>query len=649
MHPRNVTHIIKRRIFVLIVFIIFATAFYLQFSNSIITLLEVKYKIPFQSPTYDVKQRYLIDTPNCQIPNWDPFDPSIRSLIHLVSEKDACKKKYSFLEVKSNAQLEVNEVTLQNSYNLSYTEISCNYQPILRDQGPPNKRTDDKFKFGSSKNLTFGMPLQEEFIIVRCFKETQLFHEEYIPLTPLIKRVEKKCKEKEEKLSNIDTLNVMMVGIDSVSKLNFIRHFRKTYSYLQTVLKPFELRGYNKIADNTFPNLTPLLTGFFVNHYWNKNKNKMFFDHLDFIWKEYSARGYRTLLAEDLPKFALYHCGRRRGFLNVPVDYYYRPFSLALVQSDAVTKNKQQCKHSQLEMDFLFDYIKQFTSTMQDKKYFAFAFSASLTHDVVNYAGFADTPSYELLQFLHNNGMLNKTIMIFFSDHGLRFGKIRKTFMGSIEDRMPFIFIIIPEWFQKKHPLITKNLRTNERRLTTPLDVHATLVHLLKFTGNRSGTLRETISSGKGISLFDEIPVNRSCNDAFIPSHCCVCKNQQKISVQDHVVVSAANILVDTLNEWLKEYSDKCAKLKTKIILDARVSTSENKYIFQGKTKNNLNTEYMITVIASPSKAVFEGTVKFNEQTKNLTVTGDVSRLNMYGNQSMCISDAQLKKFCFCK
>ncbi|XP_076340090.1 uncharacterized protein LOC143240825 [Tachypleus tridentatus] len=611
--------------------------------------MELKDKGKFQSSTYNIIQRYLIDTPNCQIPNWDPFDSSIRSLIHLVSEKDACRKKYSFLEVKSNAQLEVNELTLQNTYNLSYTEINCNYQSILRDQGPPDNRTDDMFKFESVKNLTFGIPLQAEFVIVRCFKETQLFHEEYIPLTPVMERVEKKCREKGKRNPNTDNLNVMMIGIDSVSKLNFIRHFRKTYTFLQTVLKPFELRGYIKIADNTFPNLTPLLTGFFVNHYWNKRKDKMFFDHLDFIWKEYSARGYRTLLAEDLPKFALYHCGKRRGFLNTPVDYYYRPFSLALVQYDAVIKSKRQCKHSQLEMDFLFDYVKQFTSTMQDKKFFGFAFSASLTHDVVNYAGFADISSYNLLRSLHNSGILNKTIVIFFSDHGMRFGKIRKTFMGKLEDRMPFIFFIISEWFQKKYPLITNNLRTNERRLTTPLDVHATLVHLLKFIGNKNGTLLETTSSGKGISLFEEIPENRSCNDAFISSHYCVCKRQQKVSVQDQVVVSAANILVDTLNEWMKEYSDKCEKLKTKTILDARVSTSEKKFIFQDKKKKNLNKEYLITLIASPSEAVFEGTVKFNKETKNLTVTDDVSRLNMYGNQSTCIQDAQLKKFCFCK
>ncbi|XP_013774311.1 uncharacterized protein LOC106459260 [Limulus polyphemus] len=631
----------RRRFLALFAYILFFVIGYLVYTRNSSYFEQITKKISVQTSANEVLSQYLIDTPGCRIPHLDPFDSSVKSLIHKVSKKDACKKEKFFIEVKSNAKLEVNVNLLRKNYNLSFDEINCVYKPILREPGHRNLTTDNQFKIGNSKILTFGVPLQEEFIVVRCFKKTQFFHEEYIALTPIIQNVEENCKKRENGFSNGDSLNVMIIGIDSISKLNFIRHFTKTHTYLRTVLKAFELRGYNKVGDNTFYNLTPLLTGFFANQYWNITKKYMFFDHLNFIWKEYSTRGYRTLFAEDMPKYALFNYNRR-GFLHPPTDYYYRPFSLAVVKSDMLKRHKKKCSHSELEMQFVFDYVKQFTSTMDDKKYFLFAFTATLTHNVLNYAGYADSPSYDLLQFLHNSGTLNRTIMIFFSDHGIRFGKIRKTLLGKIEERMPFVFLTVPEWFQKKHPIITKNLRTNERRLTTPFDLRATLVHLLKFIGNNDGTLRETVSSEKGISLFEEIPINRTCADAFISSHWCVCNNRRNISPQEPIIASAANVLVDTLNHWLKNYSDKCAKMKLKKILDARVSTNKNKYVFQG------NIEYLVTVITSPGEAVFEGTIKLNENTKNLTVVDDVSRINIYGNQSSCILDTHLKKFCFC-
>ncbi|XP_076347313.1 uncharacterized protein LOC143245166 [Tachypleus tridentatus] len=631
----------RRRFLAWFFCVIFLAVGYLVYMRNIDYSEKIGKQIAVQTSVNEVLSPYLIDTPGCRIPRLDPFDSSVKSLIHKVSNKYSCEKEQFFIDIKSNAKLEVNINFFRKNYNLSFDEINCFYKPIFREPGHRNLNTDNQFKIGKSKNLTFGVPLQEEFIVVQCFNKTQFFHEEYIALTPVLKNVEENCKRKENSFSNGDSLNVIIIGIDSISKLNFIRHFRKTHRYLRSVLKAFELKGYNKVGDNTFYNLTPLLTGFFANQYWNKTKKYMFFDHLNFIWKEYSARGYRTLFAEDMPKYALFNYNRR-GFLHPPTDYYYRPFSLAVVRSAMLKKNKKKCSHSGLEMQFVFNYVKQFTSTMDDKKYFLFAFAASLTHDVLNYAGYADSPSYDLLQFLHNSGTLNKTIMIFFSDHGIRFGKIRKTLLGQIEERMPFVFLTIPKWFQKKHSLITKNLRTNEGRLTTPFDLHATLVHLLKFIGNNDETLRETVSSEKGISLFDEIPIDRTCADAFISSHWCVCSNQRNISLQEPIIASAANVLVDTLNDWLKDYSDKCAKLKLEKILNARVSTNTNKYVFQG------NVNYLVTVRTSPSEALFEGTVTLNKNTNNLTVVDDVSRINIYGNQSSCILDTHLKKFCFC-
>jgi hypothetical protein len=48
-----------------------------------------------------------------------------------------------------------------------------------------------------------------------------------------------------------------------------------------------------------------------------------------------------------------------------------------------------------------------------------------------------------------------------------------------------------------------------------------------------------------------------------------------------------------------------------------------------------------------PGKALFESTVH-KIGGKNFEVIGDISRINKYGNQSHCIHNPFLEKYCFC-
>ena len=52
-----------------------------------------------------------------------------------------------------------------------------------------------------------------------------------------------------------------MIGVDSVSRLNFHRQFPETTRILKEKLGAYEMYGYNKVRDNTFVNLVPLFLG----------------------------------------------------------------------------------------------------------------------------------------------------------------------------------------------------------------------------------------------------------------------------------------------------------------------------------------------------------------------------------------------------
>ena len=115
---------------------------------------------------------------------------------------------------------------------------------------------------------------------------------------------------------------------------------------------------------------------------------------------------------------------------------------------------------------------------IREQKYFAFIFMAHLTHNNANYAGYADLPVYKLLSKLFDNNLMEDTILFLFSDHGIRFGRMRETASGTIEERLPFLYMYLPRYFKTSE--IHQNIITNSHRLTTPFDIYATLLHIVK-------------------------------------------------------------------------------------------------------------------------------------------------------------------------
>ena len=106
--------------------------------------------------------------------------------------------------------------------------------------------------------------------------------ESYEKVVPLIPVIESPTVREIPKSPHLP--NVLFVGIDSVSRLQFDRHFPITARNIISGQGFHTMYGYNKVADNTFPNLTPLLTGHYVEDLWNETMNEPF-DYFPFIWK----------------------------------------------------------------------------------------------------------------------------------------------------------------------------------------------------------------------------------------------------------------------------------------------------------------------------------------------------------------------------
>ena len=276
------------------------------------------------------KIKYLVNTELCKIIEWPLFDAETRPLFHNYSgRRIKCRSREAkVISAKRVAQTMVDIQVLSGNRLIP----QCFATEILRERG-----VDSKVSFGKelgpiemSINIT-----NCEAVRVRCYQtkkkltkapKTQKLKtfEQIIPLIP-----EKHLETKNYKNVDQKVPNILMLGIDSISWLNFKRQFSFTQK-LAEKHKFYPIYGYNKVGDNTFPNLMPILTGQHQYYYWNETISKTkHFDDLPFIWKEFSQQNFITAFIEDYPRYSLFNY-KRLGFIEQPTDYYLRPVSLAI-------------------------------------------------------------------------------------------------------------------------------------------------------------------------------------------------------------------------------------------------------------------------------------------------------------------------------
>ena len=310
------------------------------------------------------KRRLLVDTPACSIPDIDPYDDSVRRFI-VTSLPITCSATPPMTYTDGEV-LRFNHTAIRLYYTdeLDY----CEYQAIYKT----NASSDNLYEY--SRNLqTFAedIAISTEFIRVACYgKAGDMMYANFHAFIIEKEEVEIHCEDafyaftKQHKPT--EQLSVILLGVDSVSRLNFIRHMRRTRSFLLERMRAVELRGFNKLADNTYVNLVPMLAGKFIDELpWQENSS-LPFDRYSFIWKNFSAAGYRTLFAEDAPKIAIFNYAKE-GFYERPTDYYLRPFSLALEDHGSMWHHDHDCVGDRLETQKVLDWLRDFAYTFSDR------------------------------------------------------------------------------------------------------------------------------------------------------------------------------------------------------------------------------------------------------------------------------------------
>jgi hypothetical protein len=440
-----------KRSFSLVVFITICFVFIFLYSDNLVTNQNKNALWDLEEKEM-VNENYSIFTKGCRILKMDLLNEKIKKFFPSLDQK-----KPKEIDCGSPALTASNETHLW--INLTKSELEKFYKissaEELRCLLKSFERIDDyEVKFNEKETILNddqAVKVNDEFVQVNCSYMDQEIDIDYHSFV----------LNRDEKLkSRAQNYNVMFLGIDSVSRLNFHRLFKSTAKTILKDLEAIEMFGYNKVGDNTYPNLIPLLTGMTVDELdencLSKNPSKHF-DDCHFIWDDFKNKSYQTAYGEDSAWLSLFNYVKH-GFDKQPTDLYFRTVFYQMEKEIAFNKigNYKICFGKRRSIDVLYDYVKKFIRTTKNQPWFSFFWSSSMTHDSLD-SPMIDKDLSELLQQMKNEKYLENTILFILSDHGMRFGRFRqKTFQGMVEERLRKFQSILKFFYEKQRSSLRK-------------------------------------------------------------------------------------------------------------------------------------------------------------------------------------------------
>jgi hypothetical protein len=223
----------------------------------------------------------LKSRPKCSM---QKFDKDINK-----AESEPVKMLGNLIEFDENLKVEIDNIGFFYIYCYNFeannTKVYENVVTILDDKLTDlldNRNTYKKYvnDFKSSLNIS---------ILNSTFNDDELLQ---------------CCKSFKLETNSLDKMNVLVLGIDSLSFNHFKRALPLTFKYLNDDLKDENIvyDNFNSVGQSTHPNIVAFLSGVVDNTFHEYNlTNEMeiyrkldttFHDHLPFIWNSYEDLGY---------------------------------------------------------------------------------------------------------------------------------------------------------------------------------------------------------------------------------------------------------------------------------------------------------------------------------------------------------------------
>lgn len=283
-------------------------------------------------------------------------------------------------------------------------------------------------------------------------------------------------------------------------------------------------------------------------------------------------------------------------------------------------------------------YALDFVNTYKEDKFFGFFWIMNFGHDAWQSPKSIDLVLTDFFKRIAKTGVLKKTFVILFSDHGMRFGTVRYQSDAFFEERLPMLFMHVPDHFKKTQPLSYANLVMNQKRLISPFDLHLTMKQVL----NVRERFRGTDDCKSCISSLENIPETRRCVDAGINDVWCACHDMLKTCVKtDRSALTAVVKSFSYLQNVTQNLAVKQCTACQVLYMDKLVRV--HSYILN-------NIQYYIAAYLMKSGLMFEVIIKkiFIDELYNYeTIWYDT--ISPYSSKGKCVINANFRRYCVCE
>lgn len=440
----------------------------------------------------------------CKLPILDPWDRQIQKHLKHPRKIDCVELQPYLSAIDSNNRLFLNKSQFAALNIVEPSDYKCWFIPFDRGNGTNDDKIVERdrceIKLGETKTI----PTDQVYVNCNYANSTKLYTNVHA-LVP-----DRKTKKRERNTE----LSVFLFTIDSLSSSMFDRSLPLTRKFLFETMGFHRLKGFNRAGKNSTPNMGIVLTGLRYANESLEMQNELeevkshTYDHWPLIWKNFSAKGYVTALIEDQPQYGLFNY-LANGFSKVPTDHYYRPWQLAMRRSKLAANSSSYCFGNEPKPFLLIDLMDKIVTKYKDNPYFLFSFSNEPSHDTQTDLERLDDYLLKFFRKHHEKNSFNHTVIFLIGDHGPRWGSIRSTIVGRIEENLNHFSVWFPKWFFDKYPNLKENLKANEMTLSSHFDTHRTLQDVLE----ENFSCSHKPSSGRGLTQICRLP-ERSCFEA---------------------------------------------------------------------------------------------------------------------------------------
>ena len=136
-------------------------------------------------------------------------------------------------------------------------KVECKYRYFTKNEGV----NDETIIYQNWNNLVDDKALiTQEFVDVECTKKNSLIGGSYVYQWATVIPKKQNIEKLEILEEDPEHPSVIMIGLDSMSRGNFIRQLPKTYKFLQN--NEFtDLLSHVKVMDNTYGNWLAIMSG----------------------------------------------------------------------------------------------------------------------------------------------------------------------------------------------------------------------------------------------------------------------------------------------------------------------------------------------------------------------------------------------------